>query len=251
MPIIQTSAYGSVEGVFKEARAIINDMLVSQAGEILTDSAPFMFPMLNRAATYFELEMANNGVKTFTKETVLTPLPACTFTDPGLQVNVSDTGYFDGTVQHYPPSLPSDLLAPQLLWERQTGVQEQWVQMTEYPDGLPSLAPAARFGCWEWRQEAIYMPGAIQSNDLRLRYEGETAQFSTTNDTIMIRGAQSALASYLAALFVASRNPQAAAGFAAAGDDFTKKIVTSNVRAGNRMGVTRISYGRGRTSGPN
>lgn len=47
MPIIPSSAYVSVESVTLLIRAIANDMIYSQAGEILVDSANFMFPLLN------------------------------------------------------------------------------------------------------------------------------------------------------------------------------------------------------------
>ena len=68
MPVPQTTAYCSVEQVYALARALVNDMLVDQSGEILTDSAPFMFPLLNSAARYFtERKMAEYGVKTFVK----------------------------------------------------------------------------------------------------------------------------------------------------------------------------------------
>jgi hypothetical protein len=251
VPVVTTTAYGTVEAVLIEARAIVNDMLVSQDGEILTDNAPFTFPMLNRAARYFELELANNGVKTFLKQTTLTPITACNFpnlglgaTDPGQQVNLSDAGYFDGSAVHIPPQLPSDLLVPRTLRERVTGSQERWVDMKMYPEQLPSIVQGLRMRCWTWMTEQIVMPGATQKIDLQLEYEGETAQFATVNDVIMIRGAQSALSSYLAAIFVASLDPMSAAGFAAAGDDFTLKIVKSNVRAAQGKTNTRISYGR-------
>lgn len=250
MPVVQTTAYATVEGTFKLARALVNDMLLDQAGEILTDAAPFMFPLLNEAADYFAGQLENHGVKTFTKETVLTPIPACHFpamplgaTDPGQQVNISDVGYFDGSAQHYPPQLPTDMIAPQVLWERATGQIESWKEMTEYPDGLPSITQGQRLACWEWRTERIYMPGATQTNDVRMRYEGETAQFATVNDTIMIRRSQSALANYLAALVVNARNPMAAASCSAAGDSFTNQIIISNVRAMQRETITRQSYG--------
>jgi hypothetical protein len=252
VPSLGTTAYGTVEGVNNLARALVNDMLTSTAGEILTDAAPFTFPMLNMAADYFTRKLTSNGVKTFVKETLLTPITACNFpglglggADPGQQVNISDAGYFDGSEENYPPNLPSDMLAPLDLWERTTGSLERWEEMHEYTDGLPSMVQGVRLRAWEWRTEAIWMPGATQTNDVKLRYEGSSAQFATPNDTVLIRGAQSALANYLAAVFVNSRNPQAAASFSAAGDDFADMIIRENTHALQRVTVTRKSYGRG------
>lgn len=229
-------------------------MLTSSGGEILTDSAPFTFPLLNMAADYLTKKLTSNGYKTFVFETLLTPVTPCNFpnlglggADPGQQVNISDVGYFDGSEQHYPPALPSNLMVPLRLWERQTGTQEYWHPMEEVTDGLPSVSQGERLGMWEWRTEIIWMPGATQENDLRLRYEADAVQFATVNDSVEIRGSQSALANYLAAVFVNSRNPQAAASFSAAGDDFTEMIIRENTHALQRKTVTRKSYGlRGR-----
>lgn len=227
-------------------------MLISQGGEILTDTAPFTFPLLNSAARYFSRKLANNSVKTFTIETLLTPITPCSFpnlglggADPGQQVSIGDTGYFNGSAFSYPPALPSSLRVPLDLWERTTGGLEQWLPLKEYPDGLPSIAQGYRLRMWEWRSEQIWMPGATQENDLKLRFESDVAQFATVNDTIMIRGATDPIANYLAALFVNSRNPMAAASFSAAADDFTGQIILSNVHAAQRETVTRVGYNRG------
>jgi hypothetical protein len=254
MPVVQSTAYATVESVTQLARALVNDMLISQAGEILTDTAPFTFPLLNSAARYCGRKLANNGVKTFTIETVLTPITQCSFpnlglggADPGQQVYVSDAGYFNGSTFAYPPNLPSSLRVPLDLWERATGSLEQWLLMKEYPDGIPSTPQSYRLCFWEWRNEQIWMPGATQINDLKLRFESDIMMFATVNDTILIRDSTDAIANYLAALFTNARNPMAAASFSAAGDDFTNQIILSNVHAAQRETYTRIPWnGRGR-----
>lgn len=243
MPTVQTSAYGTVEGVLNETRAIINDMMFSQAGEILTDTAPFTFLQLNRAAQYFENELINHGVLTFKKETILTPITAVATLDPGAQVNISDAGYFDGVNPHATPVVPFDLQVPEFLWERKTGSTENWVEMAELPDGLPSTVQTLRLRLWEWRQDAIYMPGATQSEDIRLRYTSEVVNFSTPNDVILIRGSQSALSSYLAYVFAESRGSVMADKFMVMGKEFTLQICRRNTRARQRETITRQPYG--------
>jgi|SRR5579864_3267053 len=243
MPVLQTSAYGTVEGVFNETRAIINDMMFSQAGEIFTDAAPFSFVQLNRAAQYFENELINHGVKTFQKETVLTPILQIAVLDPGVQVNLSDSGYFDGVNNHAAPVVPFDLMEPEVLWERQTGSLENWIPMREEPDGLRSYTQTLRLRVWEWRQDQICMPGATQSEDIRLRYVSEVVNFSTTADVILIRGSQSALASYLAYVFAESRGSTIADKFMAMATSFTLQICRRNTRARQRETITRRPYG--------
>lgn len=243
MPVLQTTAYGTVEGVLNEVRAIINDMMFNQNGEIFTDTSVFTFPMMNRAAQYFENELINHGVTTFKKETILTPVLPVTILDPGSQVNISDSGYFDGTINHAQPQIPFDLQVPEVLWERATGSTENWVAMAEVVDGLPSTAQTLRLRMWEWRTDAIYMPGATQSNDIRLRGTFESVNFTTPTDVILIRGCQSALASYVAYVFAESRGSALADKFMVMGKELTLQICRRNTRARQRETLTRRPYG--------
>ena len=247
MPGIGTSAYTSLESVLNLARALVNDMLVNTGGEILTDNAPFTFPFINFAAAYLSNEMTNNGMKVFEMETVLTSVLSIAVNDPGVQVNISDSGYFDGVSNHQFPQLPTNLLEPVDLWERQTGSTAMWNPMVPYPDGLPSVIQNATLGIWEYRGEAIYMPGATQSNDVRLRFKTTGIQFVTPNDSVMIRGADPALANLLAAVFINSRNPGAGVSFSEAGDALVAQLVTAEVRSQQRIPITRASYGARRT----
>src|SRR6202790_2591459 len=142
MPVLQSSAYVSVESVTTLIRAIANDMIFSSAGEILTDNANFMLPLLNDALDWFQSELANHGFGTFTKETIITPLSVTQVpTDPGVQVNISDSGYWDGVLLNTNPQqfVPPDLLVPLFLWELRTNSAENWIEMVKMPDGLPSI----------------------------------------------------------------------------------------------------------------
>lgn len=244
MPVVPSSAFVTVEQVTLLIRALANDMIYSQAGEILTDDANFMFPLLNDALEWFQNEVNNHGVATFTKETVLTPITPIAVNDPGVQVDVSDTGYFDGVSNFANPQVPPDLLVPLVLWERQTGSTEDWVPMAERPNGLPSIMQSSRLGIWEWRQyDGIYMPGATQSNDIRLRYTGSMAPFVTVNDTIYFRGATGALAYKVVATYMASKNPQAALQADGEANRRLQQLCTRSSRMKQREAITRVSYG--------
>lgn len=249
MPVVPSSAYVSLETVTLLIRAIANDMLYSQAGEILTDGANFMLPLINDALEWFSNEVNNHGVSTFTKETILTPLtPTETPTDPGAFVNVSDNGYFDSVALKMGPQLqvPPDLLTPLYMWERETGSQEDWVDMIETPDGLPSILPSLRFRIWEWRQDALYMPGAVQSNDLRLRYTGSLAMFVSISDTLYFRGAAGAIAYYMVSTYLASKNPEASQAAESRAVQRLNQIATRSARGKQRELITRRSYGNPR-----
>lgn len=253
MPIVPNSAYVSIETVTNLIRAIANDMIYSQAGEILTDTANFMLPLLNDALDWFQNEVANHGVDSFTKETLLTPLtpvPAPASTDPATQVFVNDTGYFDGVGFHILPQtqLPPDLLVPLDLWERQTGSQENFLHMDLCPDGLPSVVPGSRFRMWEFRggqgtDDGLFMPGATQSNDIRLRYKGTLAMFVSTDDILYFRGATGALAYKVVAIYMGSKDPEIATQMAGEAMVRLNQIVTRSTRYKQRDTITRQSYG--------
>lgn len=253
MPIPPSSAYTSVETVTLLIRAIANDMIYSQAGEILTDNANFMFPLLNDALEFFQNEVNNHGVESFVKETFLLGVTPAAFTnpdtgnpaplDPGQQVNISDSGYFDGALSHVAPQIPIDLLVPLRLWERQFGSTENWVDMCEYPGGLPSVVPSSRFRYWEWRQDGLYMPGSTQENDLRLRYTGSHALLVTPSDTLYFRGATGAIAYKLVSTYLASKNAEASKLAAVEAKVRINQICTRSSRMKQREQITRRSYG--------
>jgi hypothetical protein len=250
VPVVPSTAYVTMETVTLLIRAIANDMIYSQAGEILTDDANFMLPLLNDALEWMTNELNNHGVETFVQETVLTPLtptPGAASTDPGTQTNVSDYGYFDGVAIHMGPQLqlPTNLLQPDCLWERQTGSQETWIPMHIVLGGMPSITPGSRFGMWEWRQDGIYMPGITQSEDIRLRMITTLPNFVSVNDTLNFRGAVGTLAYKVVSTFLFSKNPPAAQAAGAEAKLRLSQLCTRTSRMKQRVTTTRQSYGRG------
>lgn len=244
MPGLASSAYLTVETIALLIRVISNDVIFSQAGEILTDTSNPLMPLLNDSLEWFENEVNNHGVDTFTKETFLTGVLAAGTTDPGIQTFIDDTGYFDGVGSHMIPQLPTDLLEPLFIWERQTGSTEDWVRMDQKLDGLPSTSHGLRIRFWEWRQDAIQMPGASQSNDLRLRYVGSHARLATVNDTLYFRGATGPVAYKTVATWLMTKNPEGSKMAMAEAGLRIGQIATRNSRMKQRDTITRQSYGQ-------
>lgn len=218
-------------------------MIFSQAGEILTDTANFNFVLLNDAMEWFANECLNHGIDTFTIETVLAAVTAIAVVDPGQQVNISDSGYFDGLTNHLLPQLPSDLLVPDFLWERQTGSTNEWAPMRERLGGLPSIPQGTVLGFWEWRQDAIYLLGATQSNDIRIRYKGRLPYLATENDSLLFRGACGPIAYKMASIYLVSKNPDAAKLLSDEANMRVSQLTTRNARMKQHTPVFRRSYG--------
>jgi hypothetical protein len=222
LPSVQTAVYPTAEQVMNLARAIVNDMLRTSAGQVLTDSAPFSIEYLNAAMEDCQEYLANNGLPTqILDNVILGAIPPVPVIDPSVQVYLGYNGYFNGQVILTPtstppaPLLPADMILPLRLWERQTGSGSQFVPMEPAKDGLPSRNQGAYFGPWDWLQGSIYLIGSTQTRDIRLRYEqalpliGTGANLAQT--TIPISGGKRALAFGVAEYYTAARGgPQAA-----------------------------------------
>lgn len=174
-------------------RALVND---SQAGatstpgegQVFTDNpsiSPFTQPFLNSSIRELYRELRNVGQPTLLKDNVivsgLTPLNSPTnglgSPDPAVQVYLGFGGYFDGVSLNADLKLPSDMIYPERVWERQTGTNNSFIPMSQPADGLPSFYQGPTLGMWEWRNDNIWSPGSINTNDVRLRYWASLPQF--------------------------------------------------------------------------
>jgi hypothetical protein len=189
----QSSGNTSLQTIMNLVRSIVNDTQAGATstpgeGQILTDNpaiSPFTQPFLNSAIREVYRELRNNGQPTLIKDNViilgLTPVFSPTYglaaQDPAVQVYLGFGGYFDGNSINSNLLLPSDMIAPLRVYERQTGTNNQFAPMTQPQFGLPSIKQQNYFGLWEWRNDNIWMCGATETRDLRLRYTCSLPQF--------------------------------------------------------------------------
>ncbi len=242
MPVVGSSGYGTASGVLSLVRSLLDDAAVA-AGDVFTDGV--LIPFLNTAYHQLQFELANHGVETFIKDNVVLTVPAVTAVDPSIQVVLNDTQNQMTTVTPT-PQIPTDLLVPVRIWERQTGSSEPFLPTVQRKDGLPSENQQTRLRYWEWRTDGIIFLGATQSNDIRIRYESVLPDVAQGTDSIQLRGAQDALAFYAAALAAQSRGSPAAKDFDAAGEEAARKILSRSVRRQQHTMHRRKPYGRRR-----
>ena len=254
MPVPPSSAYQTAGEALALARAVIDDsyskngQILTGTPTILTPGAPMSYQYLNAAYLYLQDELINNGIETFIKELIVGPLTACPVNDPAVQVNLSDSGYFDGSINHNPPQLPVDLIAPLWVKERQTGTIQNFCPMEQANDGLPQVMNNVRFQYWEWREnDGIYFPGAIQSNDILIRYDARFQQLVLDTDPILIRGANNAMA-YLTAwqYSITSGDSMVANDVKASAMEFIQQMVIRGTRRNQRGSHRRRGYGPAR-----
>ena len=187
--------YPSLSGIANYVRALINDSQAgatgtSGEGQIFTNDpsvSPFVQPLINASIREVYRELRNIGAPTLIKDNViisgLTPVFGANglgVPDPAVQVYLSYTGYYDGNTINNNLVLPSDLLYPTEVWERQTMASNNsfaFRKVHQPQDGMPSRCQFPAFGQWEWREDKIWFVGATQTNDIRLRYYCALPQF--------------------------------------------------------------------------
>ena len=268
-----SSAYPSLEAIMNLVRALVNDSQAGATGDpgegqILTDNpaiSPFTQPFLNSSIREVYRELRNVGQPTLIKDNILiigvTPMDSPTYglgsEDPSVQVNIGFGGYFDG-VQMWPNlALPDDVIYPERVWERQNGSNLPFGPMCQSTFGLPSRPQGVRMSEWEWRGDAIWMVGAIQTVDLRLRYYAnfptffsDTLDFNTTFVPIM--DSLDAIAYKTAVKYAGMLGSPGLADIKMDAKEQMFQLKNANTRrmqSENYMRIPYGSYGDGRDSG--
>lgn len=175
--------YDTVNLAIKAAQIRLGDSvdtLAAIGGKLLDNTQPFSQQACNNAwrkMQQYLMELGYSGVK---QEATFLNVPACTTTDTTVQVSLSQSGYFDGTTLQVSPILPQNLVRPLDMWERiyTAGTNPAALrEMDIISNGLPSAPKSLWNLMWEWRDDTIYMPGATDATDLRIRFFGTFSDF--------------------------------------------------------------------------
>lgn len=251
-PSSNTAPYDVVETILNFARVIANDAGVSIAGNLLADTQPYVFPMLNLAYRKLQDRLYNNAIESFPQEFILAALPAqsqAAFADPGIQAWIGFDGYNDGVSFNSNFALPQDMEIPLRLWERYTGQDQQFIPMYPVNDGLSDSTKTSYLRSWEWRGDRIYISGASQSLDLRIRYRRilpDIPSATPTTTPIPILRCAVPLAYLMVEIFAASRGSVVLPVFSQEKEDAIKQLVNQTTRKKQRNNFRRIPYSRRR-----
>jgi hypothetical protein len=224
-------------------------------GDIFADSQNYVLPTINLAWRKLQKKLADKGHPRLRNEVDLLSIPVVTNLDPISQQFISWTQFFDGTNFQNSPVLPQDFISPLRLWERQSGMVVDFRPMHPAGDGLWSRNKGSWNKYFDWREDAIYIPGAVLLTDMRIAYSAYLADlvvlqgaFGATPVPIM-RSAD-ALAYYTASIFVDPRGGEKAAGFDLKGDAAVDQITNSWAKLQQRASYHRKPWGwRGRGRG--
>ena len=140
------------------------------AGLIMANANPDLLTLLTEGITETYSDLRNVGDQELILDNyLLIGLPALAAADPTIQVSVDSIGFFNGQTFNPNFTLPANCVTVLRLWERENGSGNSFVPMTVAPFGLPGCNQGNSMSVWEMRQNAIWMPGALVSIDLRIR----------------------------------------------------------------------------------
>lgn len=167
--------YPSLQAIANLFRAQINDDAAGATntpgeGLIAFNTAPFLITFMDSAIRDVYSDLRNVGDPSLILDNyILLGLPALAQPDPTVQVSLSYAGFFDGYQWHPEWTLPISCQKVERIWERWSGSNYEFSPMTPAPLGIPPCYQTQRMGCWEMRQNAVWMPGALLPIDLRIR----------------------------------------------------------------------------------
>jgi hypothetical protein len=231
MPVIGTTAYNTAGQITSLVRSLLNDA----AGNLFTDGA--LMPYLNSAYRKVQRALENVQSGTQLSDDALLLVPAIPAVDPAARVAITDASAPPG-------QLPTDLLVPLKLWERPDGSGADFVEMADLTNhgGLPSDSQGPSLQYWEWRADGIYLLGATQDTQVRLRYRKAYPDLLDASSPVLIRNAQEALGFFTAALASAARGAPQALRWDAAGADALEDLLARATQREQHSGRRRRPY---------
>lgn len=244
MPAILTSPYDSADDVLNLTRSLGNDAIRSLAGNLLSDSQPYVLPFLNSAYRKLQRRLANAGYQTFKKTTQLPNVGAATPIDPGTTVSIGYTNYFNGTTNLTSPLLPADLCWPLRLRERTAGSTQYFQPMDLNRDGLESRRQNIKLRDWVWQNDQILMNGSSQANDLELYYVPflpDLILTPTPSQVLIVRGSN-ALAAFVLWEYAVARGSAPVADCKAMAMEYLSELIQSDASQKARGNYRRQSY---------
>jgi hypothetical protein len=249
LPAQNQSPYDNLNTILLAAQARLNDSIDTTAiigGRILDSTTAFSQTVVNTAWRKFQSHLANLGYTRLQKEVILTGLQPVASQDPASQCRLDWNGFFDGQNYWQTPALPSDFMAPLVAWERQSGQNALFVKMECILERIPGYAKTVWNGCWQWREDAVFLPGSLMPMDLQFKYISLLSDFQDISTsrwydvTVPIVFARDSLAWFICAEFVGTRGDMTTAElFLANAEKAAGFIMNRDIKMKQRVNVRR------------
>ena len=224
--------YPLVANCIQSAIVLANDAAQSILGNLLADNQPFTLPMADLAHKTLRKMLTKRGVNTYSKYAVvnqtcgLRERPIAT-----VRLQLMYTGYYNGQIILPSPTLPSDMIEPLEVWERGSVAsgtnQAGWKEVKQASDSISTRAMVSNFRIWDWESDILYLPGAVQSNDLKFKYLIATPRLTSVTQQVPIADCEVAMGALIAELLSMGRGgPEATAQFHARAESEVNLLAT-------------------------
>lgn len=214
---------------------------VIPTGDVFADSQAYVLPTVNLAWRKLQEQLESASHPRMRNETVLYQIPVVASLDPAVQQFINWSNFFDGVNLLSPdttfglPTLPQDFMAPLEIWERRSLGNASVVNMNGFHEMKPTVGHLAAIGkgssnnTWDWREDALYVRGAILPTDWRVSYRAYLPDIVPVTEgffltPVPIMRCARALSYYCAAEFVEPRGGTLAQSFTMQGDAATEMI---------------------------
>jgi hypothetical protein len=171
--------------------------------------------------------------------------------NPAAQQALQFIGFFDGLMVNPNFMLPAGLLYPLEIWERQSTGAASNVPFAPMQQSSGALCPRMQvewLGNWEWRGDSIWMNGATQIRDIRLRYiftypDLAAPSIDWNNTFVPVLDCQEAIADKIAVMYTRRLGGAALAEAKEAAKESIFKLRQQITRDRQMIDYQRPSYG--------
>jgi hypothetical protein len=226
----------SLESICDLYRSIVNDTYAGGAGQINTDTAPWMKPFLNSAIRDLcsDLRMVGD-MRVIVDNYLVENIPPIPSADPTVQVALTYAGYFNGSTWNPNLLLPPNLMWLMKVWQRPSNTAATFYPMCVAPAGLSGVYQGSGLGQYEVRgNNELWLNGSTLATDMRLRYMAVfpdivNGDVDFDNTFVPIQDCTNAVAFKMVAYYAQRLSPDQFQLAEAQATKFTKKIISESV----------------------
>lgn len=217
------------------------ETLVATGGQLSGNTNSFSQQIVNNGWRKLMNRLADLRYSGLQNDTVFLSVPPLSGTDPATTVSLGYDGYYDGSTTVPSPALPATLLRPYELTERISGSGGNFLEMDNPPFSLPRVPKLQWNGQWIWRDNAIWMPGALVPSDIAMTFAALLADFVDGalpwfSQPIPILNAVDSLADYICCeIKIAQEKMDAAVAFQASAEDKAAMILNQDTASGKSV----------------
>jgi hypothetical protein len=218
-------------------------------GQIVGNTNSFSQQVVNDSWRKMQNKLADlrySGVQT---DVLFSGVPPVANSDPATQVYFDFTGYWDGTANHGSFALPANLLQPYELTERPNGTTNIFTDLDPITWSLPRVTKADWNRQFLWRDNRLYMPGALVPTDISIVFAQLLSDFLDGSlpwfqQPVPILNCTDCLADYICReISIARGDAASAVAFQASAEDNAAMISNQDSTQGKSI-VTNAQFQR-------